>query len=85
MTISDGEYIAVIDADFAMRPEFLYETMPYFHDPQVGIVQTAQYFDVSNRSFSYIQRYAGTLQDIFFHFIQPAGTATVQRSARART
>jgi len=72
LTISDGEYIAVIDADFAMRPEFLYETMPYFQDPQVGIVQTAQYFDVSNRSFSYIQRYAGTLQDIFFHFIQPA-------------
>ena len=70
--ISDGEFIAVIDADFAMRPEFLYETMPYFSDPQVGIVQTAQYFDVNNRSFSYIQRYAGTLQDIFFHFIQPA-------------
>ena len=29
-------------------------------------------FDVSNRSFSYIQRYAGTLQEIFFRFIQPA-------------
>ena len=72
LSISDGEYIAVIDADFAMRPEFLHETMPYFSDPHVGIVQTAQYFDVSNRSFSYIQRYAGTLQDIFFHFIQPA-------------
>jgi len=72
LSISDGDYIAVIDADFAMRPEFLRETMPYFSDPQVGIVQTAQYFDVSNRSFSYIQRYAGTLQDIFFHFIQPA-------------
>jgi cellulose synthase (UDP-forming) len=70
--ISDGEYIAVIDADFAVRPEFLHETMPYFYDPKVGIVQTAQCFDVSNRSFSYIQRYAGTLQDIFFHFIQPA-------------
>ncbi len=70
--VSDAEYIAVIDADFAVRPEFLRETMPYFHDPNVGIVQTAQYFDVRNRSFSYIQRYAGTLQDIFFHFIQPA-------------
>ena len=40
--------------------------------PKVGIVQTAQYFDVTNRSFSYIQRYAGTLQEIFFRFIQPA-------------
>ena len=70
--ISAGDFIAVIDADFAVRPEFLYETMPYFSDPKVGIVQTAQYFDVSNRSFSYIQRYAGTLQEIFFRFIQPA-------------
>ncbi len=70
--ISDGDFIVVIDADFAVRPDFLYETMPYFSDPKVGIVQTAQYFDVSNRSFSYIQRYAGTLQEIFFRFIQPA-------------
>jgi cellulose synthase (UDP-forming) len=70
--ISSGDFIAVIDADFAMRREFLYETMPYFADPKVGIVQTAQYFDVSNPSFSYIQRYAGALQEIFFRFIQPA-------------
>ena len=70
--VSSGDFIAVIDADFAVRREFLYETMPYFSDPKVGIVQTAQYFDVSNPSFSYIQRYAGTLQEIFFRFIQPA-------------
>ena len=72
LNISAGEFIAVIDADFAVRPEFLYETMPYFSDPKIGIVQTAQYYDVSNGSFSYIQRYAGTLQEIFFRFIQPA-------------
>ena len=70
--VSSGDFIAVIDADFAVRPEFLYETMPYFSDPKIGIVQTAQYYDVTNRSFSYIQRYAGTLQEIFFRFIQPA-------------
>jgi cellulose synthase (UDP-forming) len=72
LSISEGDFIAVIDADFAIRQEFLYETMPYFSDTKVGIVQTAQYFDVSNTSFSYIQRYAGTLQEIFFRFIQPA-------------
>ena len=70
--ISDGDFIAVIDADFAVRPDFLQETMPYFSDPKIGIVQTAQCFDVTNESFSYIQRYAGTLQEIFFRFIQPA-------------
>ena len=95
LTISDGEYIAVIDADFAMRPEFLYETMPYFSDPHVGIVQTAQYFDVTNQTSSYIQRYAGTLQDIFFHYIQSArdrysaaicaGTNLVYRRAAVET
>ena len=31
--ISAGDFIAVIDADFAVRPEFLYETMPYFSTP----------------------------------------------------
>jgi len=72
LTVSGGDFIVVIDADFAVRPEFVYETMPYFADDQVGVVQTAQYYDVSNRSFSYIQRYAGTLQEIFFRFIQPA-------------
>jgi cellulose synthase/poly-beta-1,6-N-acetylglucosamine synthase-like glycosyltransferase len=72
LDISDGDFIAVIDADFAVRREFLYESMPYFSDAKIGIVQTAQYFDVDNRSFSYIQRYAGTLQEIFFRFIQPA-------------
>jgi cellulose synthase (UDP-forming) len=72
LSVSDGDFIAVIDADFAVRPDFLRETMPYFADPKVGIVQTAQCFDVTNRSFSYIQRYAGTLQEIFFRFIQPA-------------
>ncbi len=70
--ISTGDFIAVIDADFAVRPEFLHETMPYLRDPEVGIVQTAQYYDVNDRSLSYIQRYAGTLQEIFFRFIQPA-------------
>jgi cellulose synthase (UDP-forming) len=72
LDISAGDFIAVIDADFAARPEFLHEIMPYFSDPKVGIVQTAQYFDVTDGSFSYIQRYAGALQEIFFRFIQPA-------------
>jgi cellulose synthase (UDP-forming) len=70
--LSDGDFIAVIDADFAVRPDFLTETMPYFADPKIGIVQTPQCFDVTDRSFGYIQRYAGTLQEIFFRFIQPA-------------
>jgi cellulose synthase (UDP-forming) len=70
--LSSGEFIVVLDADFAVRPDFLYETMPYTADPKIGVVQTAQFFDIHDRSFSYIQRYSGTLQEIFFRFIQPA-------------
>ena len=70
--LSDGDFIVVLDADFAVRSDFLYETMPYTADPKVGIVQTAQFFDTRNRSFSYIQRYSGALQEIFFRYIQPA-------------
>jgi cellulose synthase (UDP-forming) len=70
--LSDGEFIVVLDADFAVRPDFLYETMPYTADPKVGIVQTAQFFDTRHHSFSYIQRYSGALQEIFFRFIQPS-------------
>ncbi len=91
LSISAGDFIVVIDADFAVRSDFLYETMPYFSDPKVGIIQTAQYFDVGHRTVSYIQRYAGTLQNIFFQFIQPsrdryraaicAGTNLVYRRA----
>ena len=36
LAITDGDFIAVIDADFAVREEFLYETMPYFADPKSG-------------------------------------------------
>ena len=70
--LSRGDFIVVIDADFAVRSDFLYETMPYLDDPKVGVVQTAQFFDTRDRSFPYIQRYAGALQEIFFHYIQPA-------------
>jgi cellulose synthase (UDP-forming) len=69
--VSRGRYGVVFDADFVPRHDFLTETMPYMADPAVGVVQTAQYFDV-RREFNYIQRYAGALQEIFFRWIQPA-------------
>ena len=38
------EFIAIFDADFVPRREFLRRTMALFHDPDVGVVQTPQYF-----------------------------------------
>ncbi|MFU8871168.1 glycosyltransferase family 2 protein [Micromonospora sp. SL4-19] len=69
---SIGRFGAVFDADFAPRPDFLYETVPYMQaEPRIGIVQTAQYFDVEPW-MNYVQRGAGSLQEIFFRWIQPA-------------
>src|SRR5258708_37138518 len=38
---TDGEFIAIFDADFIPDPAFLRQTVPYFlADAQVGVVQT---------------------------------------------
>jgi cellulose synthase/poly-beta-1,6-N-acetylglucosamine synthase-like glycosyltransferase len=40
MPLVKGEFIAIFDADFVPRPDFLLTTMAYFENPKVGIVQT---------------------------------------------
>lgn len=35
-----GEFIAIFDADFMPRPDFLRKLMPRFDDPTIGVVQT---------------------------------------------
>ncbi len=35
----DSELVAIFDADFVPTPDFLRETIPYFANPQVGLVQ----------------------------------------------
>ena len=70
---SGGEYIVVFDADFAPTPSFLLQMIPYFADPQVGIVQTAQYFDTDRkRTSNWLAKHSGTVQDMFFTWVQPA-------------
>lgn len=67
--MTDGEFYAVFDADFAPRADFLEELLPYFDDPQTAVVQTPQYF----RSYDgqpWVERGAGALQEIFFRAIQ---------------
>ena len=69
---SGGDYIVVFDADFAPTPGFLAHVIPYFADPAVGIVQTAQYFDTSRgKTANWMARYAGAIQDSFFTWVQP--------------
>ena len=41
LEIATGEFIAIFDADFVPREEFLLKTLPYFYsDKKIGMVQT---------------------------------------------
>ncbi|WP_317045782.1 glycosyltransferase family 2 protein [Brumimicrobium salinarum] len=35
-----GEFIAIFDVDFLPNPDFLKQTIPYFNDENIGVVQT---------------------------------------------
>jgi cellulose synthase (UDP-forming) len=70
--ISDGEYILLLDADFAPRPDVLAETLPYLDRfPDVGIVQTPQFFHVLDQQ-TWVERGAGAIQELFYRSIQTA-------------
>ena len=85
-----GEYIVILDADFAPRSDFLAETLPYLDDPAIAIVQTPQFFRV-NKAQTWIENSAGAIQEVFYRSIQVArdrfdaavcvGTSAVYRRA----
>jgi len=71
---SCGDIIAVFDADFCPRPDFLLELVPYFDDPDVGIVQSPQYFRTQS-TMNWLQSAAGSVQEIFYRWVQPSRDA----------
>ncbi len=68
---SDGDLIAIFDADFVPRPDYLSELVPYFEQEDVGIVQSPQFFD-THPGMNWLQRCAGATQELFYRWIQPA-------------
>jgi cellulose synthase/poly-beta-1,6-N-acetylglucosamine synthase-like glycosyltransferase len=40
METAKGKFIAIFDADFLPRPDFLRRTIPHFSDSRIGVVQT---------------------------------------------
>ena len=68
---SKSDVITILDADFAARPEYLMELMPYLDDSDVGIVQSPQFFD-THRDGPWLQRAAGADQEMFYRWIQPS-------------
>jgi cellulose synthase (UDP-forming) len=87
---SRGAHIAILDADFVPRSDFLDELVPYFDDATVGIVQSPQFFDC-RVGMNWLQRAAGSTQVLFYRYIQPArdrnnaaicvGTSAIYRRA----
>jgi cellulose synthase (UDP-forming) len=71
---TNGEIIVIFDADFVPRHDFLLELVPYMDDPSVGVVQSPQFFDTAKR-LNWIQRCAGSTQELFYRFIQPSRDA----------
>lgn len=85
-----GEYIAIFDADFLPKKNWLKNTIPYFKDPEIGVVQTR--WGHLNRDYSILTRVQAFALDAHFtleqvgrnskgHFINFNGTAGVWRKA----
>lgn len=69
---SQGDFILVVDADFAIASCALEHMIPWMaQDPNIGILQTPQYFD-SAPSLSWPARGAAYCQEVFYRMIQPA-------------
>ena len=83
-----GEFIAIFDADFLPQPSWLKNTIPYFKNPEIGVVQTR--WGHINREYSILTRVQAFALDAHFtleqvgrnsqgHFINFNGTAGVWR------
>ncbi len=68
--VAKGEFIAIFDADFRPNPDFLYNTVGYFQDEKVGVVQTR--WGHLNREYSLLTRAQSLMHDAFFMIEQTA-------------
>ncbi|HEV3191212.1 MAG TPA: cellulose synthase catalytic subunit [Polyangiaceae bacterium] len=61
-------FAIIVDADFALDPQFIERTIPLFADPRVAAVQTPQVYGNADTLFA---RGCKHLQDIFYDYLQP--------------
>ncbi|MAB47509.1 MAG: glycosyl transferase family 2 [Flavobacteriaceae bacterium] len=90
LEIAKGEFIAIFDADFLPKPNWLKRTVPYFKNEEIGVVQTR--WGHINRNYSLLTKIQAFALDAHFtleqvgrnskgHFINFNGTAGVWRKA----
>lgn len=88
LEIAKGEFIAIFDADFLPEKDWLLQTVPYFKDSDVGVVQTR--WGHINRNYSTLTKVQAFALDAHFtleqvgrnskgHFINFNGTAGIWR------
>ncbi len=88
LLIAKGEFIAIFDADFLPKKDWLLKTVRYFKDPQIGVVQTR--WGHINRNYSILTKVQAFALDAHFtleqigrnckgHFINFNGTAGIWR------
>ncbi|AXT21107.1 glycosyltransferase [Flavobacteriaceae bacterium AU392] len=88
LTTAKGEFIAIFDADFLPKEDWLECTIPYFKDSEIGVVQTR--WGHINRNYSTLTKVQAFALDAHFtleqvgrnskgHFINFNGTAGVWR------
>lgn len=88
LAVAKGEFIAIFDADFVPQKDWLLQTIPYFKDNGIGVVQTR--WGHMNRNYSILTKIQAFALDAHFtleqvgrnsqsHFINFNGTAGVWR------
>ena len=88
LAIAKGDFVAIFDADFMPESDWLKKTVPYFKDPEIGVVQTR--WGHINRDYSTLTRIQAFALDAHFtleqvgrnargHFINFNGTAGIWR------
>jgi cellulose synthase/poly-beta-1,6-N-acetylglucosamine synthase-like glycosyltransferase len=68
-----GEFIAIFDADFLPRTDFLLKTLNHFQDPKVGVVQTR--WEHINEDYSLITRLQAMQLNVHFR-VEQSGRAS---------
>ncbi|MBX2814369.1 MAG: glycosyltransferase family 2 protein [Saprospiraceae bacterium] len=68
-----GEFMAIFDADFTPNPDFLKTTIPYFQDPNVGVVQTR--WEHINKNYSLITELQALQLNVHFTIEQKGRSA----------
>lgn len=58
LSLTQGDFIAIFDADCLPPPDFLRQAMPCFQDERVGFLQTG--IDYANRDASFLTRFQAT-------------------------